>query len=144
MGEHHAPVSPLPLREGVWGWAKATLRARCASNQPLLKNCFGKNYAANNFMACVSAANFHSVLFTATSFVCLLDLSLRWTVANTRSCHMPNMTAVDRKWLHNENFRVLRFWNLDIFENINGVVDRIDTVMREGPLPPPPSRKGRG
>src|SRR3979409_1670502 len=33
MGEHHAPVSPLPLREGVRGRGKATLRSRALRKQ---------------------------------------------------------------------------------------------------------------
>jgi very-short-patch-repair endonuclease len=47
-------------------------------------------------------------------------------------------------WLVSQNFHVLRFWNSDIFENIDGVIERIDAVMRESPFPPTPSREGRG
>ena len=47
-------------------------------------------------------------------------------------------------WLRTENFRVLRFWNPDIFENMDGVLDMIDAAIREAPLPLSPSRKGRG
>ena len=59
--------------------------------------------------------------------------------------HAENARDAERdRWLASKGYRVLRFWNLDIFENIDGVVDKIDTVMREGPLPPTPSREGRG
>ena len=46
-------------------------------------------------------------------------------------------------WLEEQRFRVLRFWNLDVFEDIDGVMDRIADAVRE-PLPLTPSRKGRG
>jgi len=46
-------------------------------------------------------------------------------------------------WLEGERFRVLRFWNLDVFEDIDGIMDRIADAVRE-PLPLTPSRKGRG
>lgn len=56
-------------------------------------------------------------------------------------------------WLKSENFSVLRFWNLDVLKNIDGVVDAIEAAVRG--TPPPnvrapsaqtfaPSRKGRG
>jgi len=32
-------------------------------------------------------------------------------------------------WLRGEDFRVLRFWNPDIFENMDSVLDRIDAAM---------------
>ena len=68
--------------------------------------------------------------------------------------------AHDRKrttWLEGQHFRVLRFWNLDVFENIDGVMDRIADAVRV-PLPltlsgyrspaglrsTPSTRKGRG
>ena len=46
-------------------------------------------------------------------------------------------------WLEGQRFRVIRFWNLDVFEDIDGVMDRIADAVRE-PLPLAPSRKGRG
>ncbi len=51
-------------------------------------------------------------------------------------------------WLNGQNFRVLRFWNLDVLKNLDSVVDAIEAAVR-GPLPRSasrfaPSRKGRG
>jgi len=51
-------------------------------------------------------------------------------------------------WLNGKNFRVLRFWNLDVLKNLEGVIDVIDGALRQ-PLPrnaarSAPSRKGRG
>ncbi|MDE2162662.1 MAG: endonuclease domain-containing protein [Alphaproteobacteria bacterium] len=57
-----------------------------------------------------------------------------------------NALEYDRRrtaWLESQRFRVLRFWNLDVFENIDGVMDRIADAVKE-PLPLTPSRKGRG
>jgi hypothetical protein len=60
-------------------------------------------------------------------------------------------------WLEEQRFRVLRFWNLDVFEDIDGVMDRIADAVREplpltlsgyrspaGPRSTPSTRKGRG
>lgn len=46
-------------------------------------------------------------------------------------------------WLRSQRFRVIRFWNSDVFENIDGVLDVIADVVRKPP-PPTPSRMGRG
>ena len=36
---------------------------------------------------------------------------------------------IDRNyWLHSQGFKVLRFWNNEVFENIEGV---LETIMRE-------------
>jgi very-short-patch-repair endonuclease len=45
--------------------------------------------------------------------------------------------------LRNQGFRVLRFWNTEIFENEEGVLARILDVI-ESPLPNPSPAKGRG
>lgn len=52
----------------------------------------------------------------------------------------------DRKrtaWLEGQRFRVLRFWNHEVFENMDVVLDRIADAVK-APLPLAPSRKGRG
>lgn len=33
------------------------------------------------------------------------------------------------EWLENEGYRVLRFWNQEIFENIDGVLDTIYAAL---------------
>jgi len=53
--------------------------------------------------------------------------------------------ARDRKreqYLRDQDFRVLRFWNSEVRENIEGVMDRIVGAL--GPPPPSPPRKGEG
>jgi very-short-patch-repair endonuclease len=52
----------------------------------------------------------------------------------------------DRKrteYLKIRGFRVVRFWNNDIIENIDGVVETIERILRTSPPPTPPAR-GRG
>ena len=46
-------------------------------------------------------------------------------------------------YLRAQGFRVLRFWNSDIFENEEGVLGRILEVLQP-PLPTPSPAKGRG
>jgi len=51
----------------------------------------------------------------------------------------------DRKrdeWLEHEGFEILRIWNNDIFDNLNGVLERVREVLLY-PYPSP-SHKGRG
>jgi very-short-patch-repair endonuclease len=47
------------------------------------------------------------------------------------------------EWLRARGLRVLRFWNDEVLKNIDGVLIVIAETTR-GPLPPTPSRKGRG
>jgi len=94
-------------------------------------------------MVFVSAASTRSDHISATSFV-----FLRLVIEVDGATHTGDKQAEhDRRrteWLHSQNFRVLRFWNVHVFENIEDVLDRIDAAMREHPLPPAPSRKRRG
>ena len=46
------------------------------------------------------------------------------------------------RYLRNQGFRVLRVWNSEIRENIEGVMDTIVDAL--GPPPPSPPRKGEG
>ncbi|MBL8674348.1 MAG: DUF559 domain-containing protein [Rhodospirillales bacterium] len=54
------------------------------------------------------------------------------------------------RWLESSGWRVLRFWNTDVIENVDGVIDRITAAMRDpardgdtalmAPPPHPPRR----
>jgi ring-1,2-phenylacetyl-CoA epoxidase subunit PaaD len=46
------------------------------------------------------------------------------------------------QYLRNQGFRILRFWNSDVRENLEGVMDTIVGAL--GPPPPTPPRKGEG
>jgi very-short-patch-repair endonuclease len=49
-------------------------------------------------------------------------------------------------WLKEKGFRVLRFWNNEVLENIEGVLETIMKALEDAPTPPPqPSpMKGEG
>jgi very-short-patch-repair endonuclease len=46
-------------------------------------------------------------------------------------------------WLESQRFRIIRFRNNEVFENIDHVIECIRLQVRSSP-PPTPSRKGRG
>jgi crossover junction endodeoxyribonuclease RuvC len=46
--------------------------------------------------------------------------------------------------LEANGFRILRFWNNDVMENIEGVFDRIVAALRERTAAPLPSRERKG
>jgi very-short-patch-repair endonuclease len=41
------------------------------------------------------------------------------------------------EWLRLEGFRVLRFWNNEVFENLDGIIDVIWAALNEGTAPSP-------
>ena len=54
--------------------------------------------------------------------------------------HCDNVKDIRRTaYLENEGYRVLRFWNHDVLENVEGVVQAISDALRLCP-PPTPSR----
>ena len=47
--------------------------------------------------------------------------------------HAENERDVVRdRWLHDHGYRVLRFWNNDVIENIDGVLETIASTLQEG------------
>lgn len=44
--------------------------------------------------------------------------------------------AIRDKWLVDHNYRVLRFWNNDVLENMSGVLETIATALEEAPPRP--------
>ncbi len=46
-------------------------------------------------------------------------------------------------FLESEGFRVLRFWNVDVMKNIDGVLELIQSSIPSTPTPTPP-HKGEG
>ena len=47
-------------------------------------------------------------------------------------------------WLQDQGFRVLRFWNNEVTERRDDVLESIIRALREYPSPQPLSHKGRG
>jgi very-short-patch-repair endonuclease len=47
-------------------------------------------------------------------------------------------------WLESEGYKVLRFWNNELFENTDGVMNNIMDACINSPSPQPLSPKGRG
>lgn len=52
-------------------------------------------------------------------------------------------------WLRTEGFKVLRFWNIDVFQNIDGVLEMIMIALDQRPSPgalraPPSPQRGEG
>ena len=50
-------------------------------------------------------------------------------------------------WLNSHGFRVIRFWNLDVLQNVDGVWESIAAALAETgttPHPNPPPQGGRG
>ncbi|MFY9814303.1 MAG: endonuclease domain-containing protein [Dehalococcoidales bacterium] len=52
--------------------------------------------------------------------------------------------GIRTRWLESQGFRVIRFWNNDISQNIDGVITRITEVLDVHPLPSALSHQGRG
>jgi very-short-patch-repair endonuclease len=76
-------------------------------------------------------------------FVCL---EARLIVELDGGQHNGSASDVKRdEWLASQGFVVLRFWNNEVFENLEGVVERILVQLQQPhPSPQPLSRKGRG
>ena len=133
MAQERDMESPLPLREGVRG--RGTLRARALRKQ--------STEAEKKLWQKLRRKQFHGLRFRRQyplgpyfgDFVCL---PARLVVEVDGATHAERDQAQHderrTQWPASQNFRVLRFWNSDIFENIDGVVERIDAVMRENPL----------
>ncbi len=47
------------------------------------------------------------------------------------------------QWLHEHNYRVLRFWNNDVMNNMNGVLETIADALRAEAPPHPVPASGR-
>jgi very-short-patch-repair endonuclease len=60
--------------------------------------------------------------------------------------HCENEHDVVRdQWLLEHGYRVLRFWNNEVIENIEGVLEVIANALpHDGPAPSPPSSGGEG
>jgi very-short-patch-repair endonuclease len=51
--------------------------------------------------------------------------------------HSVSYDAARTRFLEQEGYRVLRFWNNDVMENLEGVVNRIARELADSPSPNP-------
>jgi very-short-patch-repair endonuclease len=52
--------------------------------------------------------------------------------------------ATRDRWLRDHDYHVLRFWNNDVIENTDGVLETIASSLREGSPSPSPRLRGEG
>ncbi|MGH8504492.1 MAG: endonuclease domain-containing protein, partial [Stenotrophobium sp.] len=75
-------------------------------------------------------------------FVCF---SARLIVEVDGSQHLKNPHDAKRdEWFEENGFRVLRFWNDQVLQETEAVLEEILRVVEAAPLPQPLSRNGRG
>ena len=61
--------------------------------------------------------------------------------------HSPEVDADRDAWMQSQGFKILRFWNHDVLQNIEGVLEviRLNCIQRGTASPSPiPSHQGRG
>ena len=57
--------------------------------------------------------------------------------------HCESQRDITRdEWLSNQGFKVLRFWNNDVFANLEGLFQKIEECLIPPPGPPPPGGGG--
>ena len=56
----------------------------------------------------------------------------------------PSTDLIRDKWMRAQGLRVLHVWNDEVMTNLDGVLLLICDAAKAAPLPPAPSRKGRG
>jgi len=79
-------------------------------------------------------------------FVCL-DRGIAVELDGSQHTDRMEYDAERTKCLQEAGFKVLRFWNNDVFENIEGVVEVIIAALNGGratPSPPNPPLEGEG
>jgi very-short-patch-repair endonuclease len=76
-------------------------------------------------------------------FVCL---ERRLIVELDGGQHAEDRKSYDERrdaYLRRAGYRVLRIWNNEVNENLDGVMQEIDTALRDDPHPPPSPASGR-
>jgi len=57
--------------------------------------------------------------------------------------HSPDVDKTRDAWLHSQELKVLRFWNHEVLQNIEGVLEVIlSNCAHKSPSPPPPIKGG--
>jgi very-short-patch-repair endonuclease len=91
-------------------------------------------------------ARFRQQVAIGPYIVDFLCLSHRLIVEIDGGQHATNVMADATRtaWLESQDFHVMRFWNSDVGENLDGVVETILDWLRRNPSTPTPSRPRRG
>ncbi len=77
-------------------------------------------------------------------FVCdLMCREAKLVVEVDGGQHGPGRDLARDRLISDEGYRVLRFWNHEVLENVDGVLLTILRAFQGGPPPPPPA-SGRG
>jgi len=80
------------------------------------------------------------------SFICdFLCRELNLVIEVDGGQHCENRRDLGRTgYLEREGFHVLRYWNNEVRDNLDGVLENLRFVIRQShPLPPPASGRGR-
>jgi len=75
-------------------------------------------------------------------FLCL-DARLVVEVDGGQHATEAERDAERTRWLESQGFRVLRVWNNEVLENLDGVADIIAAALRATLLPAPPPQGRR-
>jgi very-short-patch-repair endonuclease len=75
-------------------------------------------------------------------FVCF-ERSLVIELDGSQHAERIEEDAVRIAWLNSRGFRVIRFWNYVIFEDLEAVLESIGLALLTTPHPSPPPQGGR-
>jgi very-short-patch-repair endonuclease len=135
QGEGAAPVSPEEAPRGLLTRARIMRREPTPAERVLWRALRDKQLHGLKFRRQVPLGPY------IVDFYCS---AARLVVEVDGVVHADSTTDLVRdEWLRAQGLYVLRFWNDEVLKNIDGVLIVIAETSR-GPLPPAPSRKGRG
>ncbi len=123
------------MNPGLTQFARKLRRNSSDVEQLLWSNLRNKNLQNLKFRRQQPIGNF------IADFVCF---EKRVVVELDGSQHAGSKKDLLRdKWFNQHGFQVLRFWNNEVFENLDGVLEKIMEVCVSGhPPPTPPLREG--
>jgi very-short-patch-repair endonuclease len=135
QGEGAAPATPEEAPRGLLLRARIMRREPTPAERVLWKALRDKHLHGLKFRRQVPLGPY------IVDFYCS---GARLVVEVNGVVHAESQTDPTRdEWLRAQGLHVLRFWNDEVLRNLDGVLTVIAETSR-GPLPPAPSRKGRG
>jgi very-short-patch-repair endonuclease len=82
--------------------------------------------------------------FPIGPFICdFVSRSAKLIVEVDGGQHNVRAEADERRtrFLENQGYRVIRFWNNDVIERVEGVIAEIERALLDSPPPPPPVKR---